>query len=313
MRGKEESTDIQAFLGGDANIGAQLKAIDGNFSNYLQRKLQSKTQRIRDSAVSALFSHLKVYPNSLDEMFPLLVDIVDSENWPDESSTKRQAIGWLERIQTSAVIPKQQAMRDEYLELRIADEIKALEARQDLNSFQMEVLQALKNPETAAELELRDEYVEFTVADDIAELEATENLDAFETEVLEALKAVKAEAIQVTNRQTINRYEQRIERQRVEQQRIAEQERLRRENEKKEAEQRRQEKIISEYGSLEAYEAHQSRKEKYENIKFQVGCIGGPMLMFGGGFLAMVSNNDGWAIIGLLGMFLLLFGVASDN
>ena len=313
LRGKEESTDLQAFLGDDENIGAQLKAIDGSFSNYLQRKLQSKTQRIRDSAASALFSHLKVYPNSLDEMLPLLIYLVDSENWADESTTKRQAIGWLERIQVSAVTPKQQAMRDEYLELRIADEIKALEARQDLNAFQMEVLKALKNPETAAELELRDEYVEFTIADDIAEFEATKNLDAFETEVLEALKAVKAEEIQVTSRQTISRYEQRIEQQRVEQQRIAEQERLRRENEKKEVEERRQEKIISEYGSLEAYEEHQSRKEKDENIKFQVGCIGGPMLMFGGGFLAMVSNNDGWAIIGLLGMFLLLFGVASDN
>ena len=41
LRGKEESTDLQTFLGDDANIGAQLKAIDGGFSNYLQRKLQS--------------------------------------------------------------------------------------------------------------------------------------------------------------------------------------------------------------------------------------------------------------------------------
>ena len=71
LRGKEESTDLQAFLGDDVNIGEQLKAIDGSFSNYLQRKLRSKTQRSRDGAASALFSHLKVYPNSLDEIaFP---------------------------------------------------------------------------------------------------------------------------------------------------------------------------------------------------------------------------------------------------
>ena len=101
LRGKEESTDIQTFLGDDTNIGEQLKAIDGNFSNYLQRKLRSKTQRTRDSAASALFSHLRVYPNSLGEMLPLLIYIVDNEDWADESTTKRQAIGWLEKTQSS--------------------------------------------------------------------------------------------------------------------------------------------------------------------------------------------------------------------
>ena len=171
LRGKEESTDLQTFLSDDANISKQLKAIDGSFSNYLQRKLQSKTQRTRDSATSALFSHLNIYPTSLGEMLPLLIHIVDSENWSDESSTKRQAIGWLERIQSPAAT------------------------------------------------------------------------------------------------QTISRHEQRVEQQRVEQQHIAEQERLRRENEKKEAEQRRQEKIISEYGSLEAYERHQKTEVLIEHLR----------------------------------------------
>lgn len=100
LRCKEESTDLQTFLGDDPNIGEQLKAIDGNFSNYLQRKLRSKTQRTRDNAASALFSHLKVYPNSLSEMLPLLIYVVDSENWSDESFSKREAIGWLERTQS---------------------------------------------------------------------------------------------------------------------------------------------------------------------------------------------------------------------
>lgn len=217
LRGKEESTDLQTFLGDDVNIGEQLKAIDGGFSNYLQRKLRSKTQRTRDDAASALFSHLKVYPNSLDKMLSLLMYLVDSENWADESTTKRQAIGWLGRIQSLAAT------------------------------------------------------------------------------------------------QTISRHEQRAEQRRIEQERTAEQERLKRENEKKEVEQKRQQEIISKYGSLEAYEAHQSRKEKYANLRFQIGCLGGPILIFGGGFLAMVSNNDALAVIGLLGIFLLFFGIASDN
>lgn len=214
LKGEEESTDLRTFLGDDKNINKQLQAIDGNFSNYLQRKLESGRQHLRDSAASALFSHLKVYPNSLSDMLPLLIYIVDSKKWGNESSTKRQAIGWLERVQT---------------------------------------------PET---------------------------------------------------KQVINRHEQRIEQQRIEQQHIAEQERLKRENEKREAEQRRQQEIIAEYGSLEAYGAHQSRQEKYANFRFQIGCIGGPLLIFGSGFLVMVSKNDSLGIIGLLGMILLfVFGL----
>lgn len=282
LRGKEESTDLQTFLGDDTNIGEQLKAIDGSFSNYLQRQLQSKTQRVRDSGVSALFSHLKVYPNSLDEMLPHLIYLVDSENWADESNTKRQAIRWLERMQTSTVTPKQQAMHDEYLELTIADEITALEVRQDLDASNMKLLKALKNPETEAEHELRNESVEFMVADEITALEGLDDLDDFEREVLEALKAVQAKAIQIISRQVISRYEKRIQQQRIEQQRIAEQERLRQENEKKQAEQRsqraetkRQQEIISKYGSLKAYE----RAQKTESIMKHLRGLGAISLM----------------------------------
>ena len=171
LRGKEESTDLQTFLSDDPNIDEQLKAIDGSFSNYLQRKLQSKVQRIRNDAASALFSHLKVYPNSLDEMLPLLIYLVDSENWADESTTKRQVIEWLERIQNPAAT------------------------------------------------------------------------------------------------QTISRHEQCIERQRILQQWIAEQERLKQENEKREAEQKRQQEIISEYGSLEAYEKCQKTESVIKHLR----------------------------------------------
>ena len=209
LRGEEESTDLRTFLGDNTNIDEQLKAIDGSFSNYLQRKLVSGRQHIRDGAVSAMFFHLKVYPNSLSDMLPLIVHVVESENWTDGSSVKRQAIEWLERAQTP-------------------------------------------------------------------------------------------EAIQV-----INRHEQRVEQQRIEQERIAEQERLKRENEKREAEQRRQQEIISEYGSLEAYEAYKNKEDNIQKIKFQVGCIIGPILLFGGAFLGMVSNNQGFGIISLLGIILL--------
>ncbi len=267
MRGKEENIDLQTFLGDDPNIGEQLKAIDGSFSNYLQRKLRSKIQWTRDNAALALFSHLKLYPNSLDEMLPLLIYLVDSENWTDESITKRQAIGWLEKIQTLTVTPKQQAIYDEYLELTIADEIVVIEARPRLFDFETELLKALKNPETAAEQELRNDHGKVLIANEIAALESRQDLNAFQAEVLEALKAVQAKATQVISRHVIERYEKRVQQQRVEQQRITEQERLRQENEKREAEEKRQQEIISQYGSLEAYERHQKTESVIKHLR----------------------------------------------
>jgi len=100
LRGEEESTDLRTFLADASTIDEQLKAIDGSFSNYLQRKLEFGRQHIKDSAASAVFFHLKVNPNSLGEMLPLLTQVVDSENWINGSSVKRQAIEWLERAQT---------------------------------------------------------------------------------------------------------------------------------------------------------------------------------------------------------------------
>lgn len=95
LKGREESTNLIEFLGADTRIAEQLRAINGSFSNYLERQLKSGSQHARDDAISKLFSHLTVYPNSISEMLLLLVYVIDSENWGDGSDTKFQAIRWL--------------------------------------------------------------------------------------------------------------------------------------------------------------------------------------------------------------------------
>lgn len=97
LTGREESTNLLEFLGDDTRITEQLKAISEDFPNYLERKLKSRNQHNRNDAVSELFARLRTHPDSIDEMLPLLIYIIDSENWTDESDTKRQAIKWLER------------------------------------------------------------------------------------------------------------------------------------------------------------------------------------------------------------------------
>ena len=115
LKGKEETTNLRAFLGNDTKIDQQLKSIDGSFSAYLERKLksggphvrdeavttlfshQSEVQRVRDEAILTLFSHLKVNPNSLSQMLPCLVVVLESKHWDDESHTKREAVEWLKK------------------------------------------------------------------------------------------------------------------------------------------------------------------------------------------------------------------------
>ena len=97
LKGKEETENLRAFLGNDPGIGRQLRAIDGSFFVYLERKLKSENQMERSQAVSALLSHLASCPSSLRKMLPLLVYIVDSEKWPDDSYPKPKAVEWLSR------------------------------------------------------------------------------------------------------------------------------------------------------------------------------------------------------------------------
>ena len=76
-----------------------LKATDRSLSDNLYGKLKSRDQRIKDGAVSKLFSHLEVNPNSIRRMLLPLIYIVESDNWSYDSSTKLNAIELLEGIQ----------------------------------------------------------------------------------------------------------------------------------------------------------------------------------------------------------------------
>lgn len=275
LRGKEESTDLQTFLGDDANIGEQLKAIDGSFSNYLQRKLHSETQRTRDNAASALFAHLKVYPNSLGEMLSLLIDVVDSENWSDESHTKRQAIKWLktEASNLSQSTPNETSSSSPTLPNLVTPETTgpSVVRMSDGTEVPAEeyVRAALNKQRTYPNSERHRIPPDASKqADTLASVETDAPAESPNLKNEMSKDAYQSQKMQTTAAmQAISRYEQRIEQQRVEQRRIAEQERLRQENEKREAEKRQQEEIISQYGSLEAYERHQKTEALIENLR----------------------------------------------
>ena len=101
LTGKEESPDLHAFMRGfmpgDAKINRQLNLIDGNITNYIDKKLNARSRRVRDEGVSTLFFHLDFDSSSLGEVVPHLISVVDSDNWVDKSDTKNRAIEWLKQ------------------------------------------------------------------------------------------------------------------------------------------------------------------------------------------------------------------------
>lgn len=195
LKGKEETTDLRAFLGNDSKIDQQLKSIDGSFSAYLERKLksggqhvrdeavttlfshQSEVQRVRDEAILTLFSHLKVYPNSLSQMLPPLVFVLESKHWDDESHTKREAVEWLKKAPA--------AMSEE------STRVSGNSERVSGNSDSQLIIDLAPTPDEESTL------------------------------TPEVISSV------------ISKYEQRVEQRRIEQECVAEEERLRRETEEK--------------------------------------------------------------------------------
>ena len=207
LRGKEESTNLIEFLGDDTKIAEQLRAINGSFSNYLGRQLRSGSQLTRDDAVSKLFAHLKVYPNSIGEMLLLLVYVIDSENWEDGSGTKLEAIRWLGT--------------DTEVEQRSAPD----------RNWQL----ILPCPHCQTKLRIRLRELRNHVREDTAEITLRINCPhghRFERSI--RAQTLAAMAI-IAHEQRVTQRRQEAERQRrIEQQRIEQQERLRQEAEQRE-------------------------------------------------------------------------------
>ena len=227
LKGKEETENLRVFLPNDPKIDRQLRSIEGNFSKYLERKLKLRSQGTRDDAVSALLSHLNVYPKSLREMVPLLVYVVDSENWPDDSNYKKQAIKWL-KGETGE---------------------KDLDQRTWHKELDNEKKTILRCPNESCQREWgipKTQWVIFTC-------QWCNTVFRYEDGVV---SNPPTRTKTTAAKEAVKRYERRVEQKRIEEERIKREEQLRREAEQRAAREKREQEIISEYGSLEAYQQH---------------------------------------------------------
>ena len=238
-----------------------LKATDRSLSENLQRELKSGNQRIRDNAVSKLFSHVEVNPSSIRRMLPPLIYIVESDNWTHDSSTKLNAIELLKGIQQ---YPRASQALTTYYE-RIAEQ-RRIERDRDKklrNNKKFHISCPNTNCQQKLRIPVRKKRLRITCpkCNTIFQYPRTQT-----PEVGQPINKYEQQIEQsnftssVTPTDIINRYKQRTEQQSGEQQ-----EQLRREAEQRaaarryrEAEQRHQQEIISKYGSLEAYKRHQN-------------------------------------------------------
>ncbi len=85
LQGKEESTNLQTIIEAvsgqhDMRTADQLKRLSGKFCAYLDSLLKSSERFTRNKAVHQLFTHLQIYPDSLDQFLPLIRHLLNKEN-----------------------------------------------------------------------------------------------------------------------------------------------------------------------------------------------------------------------------------------
>ncbi|MXV74832.1 GIY-YIG nuclease family protein, partial [Candidatus Poribacteria bacterium] len=84
------------------DLHAKHQAPEESLFYTLHREL--KDSHTKNAAVLRLFSHLTTHQDSLDEMLPLLVYVVESQDWHDKDYAKEEAIEWLKKTQDPIAI-----------------------------------------------------------------------------------------------------------------------------------------------------------------------------------------------------------------
>lgn len=238
-----------------------LKATDRNLSDNLHKKLKSRNQCIRDDAISKLFSHLEINPNSIRRMLPPLIYIVESDNWSYDSSTKLNVIELLKGVQqdsraSRALTTYYERIAEQRRIERNKEKELGNQKKSHISCPNANCQQKLRIPVTKNRLRIICPKCNTIFQYSSTQTpEVGQPINRYEQRIEQSNSTSS-----VTPTDIINRYKQRTEQQHGEQQ-----EQLRREAEQRaaarryqEAEQRRQQEIISKYGSLEAYKRHQN-------------------------------------------------------
>ena len=92
LKGKEESTNLKTILP-DTQTAEQLKQLNDKFCAYLVSKLDNPDERNR--VAFQLLSQLQIYPDSLDQFFPLIQCFLNQEDGADGGLAEQMVIEFL--------------------------------------------------------------------------------------------------------------------------------------------------------------------------------------------------------------------------
>ena len=105
FKNKEESTNLQTIIEAvsgrpDRQTADQLKRLNAKFYEYLEFLLTSgniisRDRFTRNKAVHQLFTHLQIYPNSLNQFLPLIEHLLNEDIEVDEGLAKQIAVEFL--------------------------------------------------------------------------------------------------------------------------------------------------------------------------------------------------------------------------
>ena len=110
FRGKEESTNLQTITEAvtgqpDLRTTDQIKRLNGKFCTYLDSLLKSNERFTRNKGVYQLFTHLQIYPDSLDQFLPLIRYLLNQEkNRFDQGLVAQMTVEYLEDSSRSTAL-----------------------------------------------------------------------------------------------------------------------------------------------------------------------------------------------------------------
>ena len=101
LKGKEDNTNLQTIIAAvtnnkpDIQTANQLKRLNTKLYEYLEFPLTSGDRSTRNKAVHQLFTHLQIYPNSLNQSLPLIEHLLNENSEVNEGLAKQMAVEFL--------------------------------------------------------------------------------------------------------------------------------------------------------------------------------------------------------------------------
>ena len=147
LTGREESTNLQMIIEvvsgqHDRRTADQLRRLSGKFCAYLDSLLKSNERFTRNKGVHQLFTHLQIYPDSLDQFLPLIQHLLYDENSSDEELAKQIVVDFLKGSSSriaSQILSEYERQAEAEIQREEVEKRRCIVTKQPIDTFSHEV------------------------------------------------------------------------------------------------------------------------------------------------------------------------------